>query len=148
MTPCSKNIQDDSRGPTHGRYHTSARSTWYRISNISNYSLEMHLAQKCSLFLPIAFFPSSADLGKTAHSSPGQHAEGPTLSILQKHTAVWGRILCLSCASSQATAEPSVGDEGRCVQKTAHSVSIVIFSYFCNDTYCKTGPFSAFDGHC
>lgn len=85
--------------------------------------------------LPTAVFPSPATLGKTAHSSPDQPAEGLTLTILQKHTAVWGRILCLLCASSQATEELSLGDEGRCVQKTAHSISIVIFCYLCNDTF-------------
>lgn len=135
MTLSYKNTQDDSRGPMHGRYHTSARSMWYRIS------LAMHLAQNWSLLLPTAAFPSSASLGKTAHSSPGQPVEGPTLSILQKHLAVWGRILCLSCASSQVTAEPSLGDEGACVQKIARSVPIMISCCLCNDTIVKVAHF-------
>lgn len=84
----------------------------------------MHLAQKCSLVLPIAVFPSSAGLGKTAHSSPGEPFEGLTLPIWQKYTTVWGT--CVSCAELQSIAEPSLGDEGRCAEKVAQKAAVTL----------------------
>lgn len=108
----------------HGRHHITSRRIGYRIANIWNSSLEVHLAQKCSLALPTAVFPSSAGLGKTACSSLCEPFQRLTLPIWQKHTNAWG--ICVSRAEPRTTAEPSLGDEGRRAQKTAQKTVMTL----------------------
>lgn len=101
-------------------------STRHRIHNIWNYSPEVHHGWERALVLPIAGSPSTAVLGERRLT--------PLLVSLLRDwpcPGCWGRIFRLSCASSQATTEPFLGDEDRCVQKTAHGVSVVIFCYSC-----------------
>lgn len=84
----------------------------------------MHLTRKCSLVLPTAVFPSSAGLGKTACSSPGEPFEELALPLWQKRTTIWD--ICVSCAEPQTTAELSLGDEGRCAQKAAQKTVMTL----------------------